>query len=173
MGPVGPNPPPPPHPPSYTTCDVRVQLSLTACLNRISDAYGVSTEHPKASAHIPPEPSPYSLLVIHVGPAPVPSDSCIRPYEVFAFLAICPFCLRIFRFFYPPRPSSVLIIFALKEINHIVVFFTTRLTAAVLCGWYTLTVPVVMFNIMGGEGGGKLFQGRIIYPGIFQPRRLK
>ena len=48
----------------------------------------------------------------------------------------------------------MLIIFALKEINHIVVFLTTRLTAAVLCGWYTLTVPVVMFNIMGGEGGG-------------------
>ena len=49
----------------------------------------------------------------------------------------------------------MLIIFALKEMNHIVVFFTTRLTAAVLCGWYTLTVPVVMFNIMEGEGGGE------------------
>ena len=66
----------------------------------------------------------------------------------------------------------MLIIFALKEINHIVVFFTTRLTAAVLCGWYILTVPVVMFNIWGEREGGKLFQGRIIYPGIIQPRRL-
>ena len=67
----------------------------------------------------------------------------------------------------------MLIVFALKETNHIVVFFTIHLPAAVLCVQYTITVHVVMFNIRlglggggGGGGGGELFQGRIIYPGI-------
>ena len=64
--------------------------------------------------------------------------------KVFAFLALSPFCLIIFRFLYPPpaRPSSVLIVFALKETNHIVVFFTIHR--------YTITVHVVMFNICLG-----------------------
>ena len=64
----------------------------------------------------------------------------------------------------------MLIVFALKEKNHIVVFFTIHLTAAVLCVRYTITVHVVMFNICLGFGGGRgvcvLFQARIIYPGI-------
>ena len=52
----------------------------------------------------------------------------------------------------------MLIVFALKETNHIVVFFTVYLTAAVLCVRYTITVHAVMFNIClglrGGGGGG-------------------
>ena len=48
----------------------------------------------------------------------------------------------------------MLIVFALKETNHIVVFFTIHLTAAVLCVRYTITVHVVICLGLGGGGGG-------------------
>ena len=48
----------------------------------------------------------------------------------------------------------MLIVFALKETNHIVIFSTIHLTAAVLCVRYTITVHVVMFNLCLGLGGG-------------------
>ena len=82
--------------------------------------------------------------------------------------AICPFCLLIVIFLYPPR-GQVRCLSSLLSRKRTISLYSSpsmHLTAAVLCVRYTINVHVVMFNICLGLGGNYFMQSRIIHPGI-------